>query len=148
MTIADIQSGHVMIVGRLGVPLGTAVLVTGSWQREQSLSAVPRNAPRLQLLVYSVDGRKLDEPLLFPDVVRCDLYGLDDKQRMSNEANSLPQEFRVFERIDYTGAPAKIYPSEEPPGDFPGFAAVGSICVHLAILPSEDEETGEESVPL
>lgn len=61
----ELTSGKAVVIGRLGVPLMTAVTIRGTWHRPAPLS----KDNDLRFHVEEVDGKALDEPVRFYQAV-------------------------------------------------------------------------------
>ena len=63
--IRDIMSGRAIIIGRIGVPIGQVVTITGEWQEPSVVSTSLKNRPTPSFVVKLVDGKALTKHQTF-----------------------------------------------------------------------------------
>jgi hypothetical protein len=112
ISVDDLNSGKVVVVGRLGIPLKTIATLRGTW-RFPDQSNGPTKDYSLSLHVSHVDGKALTEPVKFHSaIVEIDyprLWDADDtSSKQPKPANGETWEFRGYETGGFRGRPAQF----------------------------------------
>ena len=118
--------GHrIVIVGRLGFPLGTLVTIQGRWERFEPAKEVSRISPLLTFVAKEVNGRELTQSVRFESDFVSPLLGGAFKDPPRNVGDIW--EVRALEAGRFIGVPDEARrelvsgPQTEPPRAQPGF---------------------------
>ena len=112
--IRDIQSGQILILGRLGVPVGSVVRIEGTWRfPPESVRPTKIDNPP-ELLVDAVQGKRLKSSVKF---TRFDLTTLPivGDPEFFKELKEGKYTFIAFEKCQYLSIPPAAWEGKESP---------------------------------
>jgi hypothetical protein len=111
ITITDINSGKVVIVGKLGVPIGELVTISGAWKQPISSAKGPTKAgPRPTFEISEINGHQPLEPIVFQqrDITEV-FHGLIDTEI------GRVQRFEAYESCRYIGISPSAWKGKDSP---------------------------------
>jgi hypothetical protein len=98
----DLESGNVIVIGRLGIPLMTMATVRGTWEHPHGEHPAKDGSPTLH--VTHVDGRPVEKPVEFH-------WGLIEMTGRTVDRSTVETgdvwEFRAFETGRFRQSPAE-----------------------------------------
>jgi hypothetical protein len=95
---------RVQIIGRLGYPLGELVTIRGAWIRPRGLANQPLKDDTPYFSVTSVNGRRLETPVIFEGVFFSNAWGAEEISRQERPV----WEVRGCESGGFRGTPREV----------------------------------------
>jgi hypothetical protein len=123
VTAADLASGKVVVIGRLGVPLKTMTTVRGTWQYPNRGTVRQALKPsNIKFDVTHVNGKKLENSVQFDRALVYVEYPLDGDDSDSNRNVPTPVEgdtweIRAYETGAFRGRPDEFAKALGAPPD-------------------------------
>jgi hypothetical protein len=114
VTAADLASGKVVVIGRLGVPLKTMMTVRGSWRSPNQGTLGQATKPtNIKFDVTHVNGKKLETPVQFDRVLVHVQNPLNENDTDTDRKELAPVkdetwEIRAYETGAFRGRPAEF----------------------------------------
>ena len=118
----DVQDGRVVIIGKLGVPIGTVVKVKGTWVDPEISDKVTKQSPERRFLVQSINGEAMHEGVSFAerDIVTIPKWDVRSTEN---------RELMVFESCQYQGLPDTAFDHIAPIGQSRQFGLYSNLTI-------------------
>ena len=111
--VQSIEAGKVQIVGRLGVPIGTNVTVSGKWHMKGGVPTKLESG--IDFRITSINGKRLSDPVVFDkseitEVLRRRFFAYSENSGGGSVA-VIPKGFvsyTAYEHVSFMGIPAGL----------------------------------------